>query len=352
MTSNLADSSIRRLGRSLTPYTTKRSVAMATELAIYNEAALRRMIDLQAQFYAMTTGLQTNELRRRRREVAEVQQRHGLSSTHCDYTRPLVNWHDGGSGPALLLLNGWTASGLVWPESWLRALEQRYRVIRMDNRGTGWSRSAPHPFTIADLADDARNVLRACGVERATVLGLSMGGMIAQELALRHREVVDRLVLVATQPPTPAQIPSNSELQLAMMTGPPPGADLRQFFIEMWGDTAADGFAARHPDVIAEVADQIVARVTPRAAVVTQARAIWSWYGPARIRRISAPTTVVHGDRDPLTPVGNGMRLTRLIPDADYVELAGVGHLVPQEAGDALLEVLQPAQLSSSRRGS
>ena len=98
-----------------------------------------------------------------------------------------ANWFSRGEGEAVLLINGWSASGIAWPAAWLDELTGRYRVIRLDNRGTGWSRTAPTPFTIGDLADDARDVLKAAGVRRARVLGLSMGGMIAQELALRHR---------------------------------------------------------------------------------------------------------------------------------------------------------------------
>jgi 3-oxoadipate enol-lactonase len=98
---------------------------------------------------------------------------------------PAVHWRTSGRGPALVLLNGWSASGLAWPRSWIRRLGASFRVIRVDNRGSGWSRHAPTPFTMADLADDVADVLDAEGVERATVLGLSMGGMIAQELALR-----------------------------------------------------------------------------------------------------------------------------------------------------------------------
>ena len=96
-----------------------------------------------------------------------------------------VHWHESGRGPVLVLLNGWSVSGLVWPRAWIDRLAQRYRVVRIDNRGTGWSRRAPAPFTIADLADDVVTVLDAVGAERATIVGLSMGGMIAQELALR-----------------------------------------------------------------------------------------------------------------------------------------------------------------------
>src|SRR4029077_15374299 len=68
----------------------------------------------------------------------------------AEMSRPAANWFSQGQGEALLLINGWTASGIVWPTAWLDELAVRYRVIRLDNRGTGWSRTAPAPFTIAD----------------------------------------------------------------------------------------------------------------------------------------------------------------------------------------------------------
>ena len=102
-----------------------------------------------------------------------------------------------------MLLNGWTASGLVWPAGLVAALERDHRVVRIDNRGSGWSRHAPRPYTIGDLAADARRVIDGLGLGRPTVVGLSMGGMIAQELALRWPDRVGRLVLLGTRPPNP-----------------------------------------------------------------------------------------------------------------------------------------------------
>ncbi|HUE32542.1 MAG TPA: alpha/beta hydrolase [Mycobacterium sp.] len=240
----------------------------------------------------------------------------------------------------MLLLNGWTASGLVWPEAWLRRLEEGYDVIRIDSRGTGWSRSAPSPFTISDLAADARDVLKACGIDRATVLGISMGGMIAQELAIRHSEIVEKLVLVATMPPTPAHTPMSRGALGLTLSRPLRDRRLREFFVTTWAQTTGNGFAASHPEVFDELGDQIMRRITPRSGLVNQARAIMSWHGPGRLQRVSAPTTIVHGDQDPLIAVDNGRRLARLIPTARYVELAGVGHLVTHEAGDTLIGVL------------
>jgi pimeloyl-ACP methyl ester carboxylesterase len=251
-----------------------------------------------------------------------------------------VHWHVSGSGEPLLLLNGWTASGLVWPSPWLRRLEQHYRVIRIDNRGSGFSRHAPSPFTIADLADDARRVLRRCGVPSATVLGFSMGGMIAQELAHRHPEFVSSLVLVGTRPPTPAQVPADRAALAAAMQPPAPGQSPADHVRVTWGRLAAPGFAEEHPHILDELVAQVLRRPTPRACVLAQVRAIAGWHGPHRCAHIKVPTVVVHGTRDPLMPVGNGMRLARLIPRAEYVELAGVGHLVAHEAGGELGQVL------------
>jgi len=85
----------------------------------------------------------------------------------------------------------------------------------------------------------------------------------------------------------------------------------------------------------------VLARPTPKAGTFRQMGAIAAWHRPRRVAGIDCPTTVVHGDVDPLMPVGNGMRLARLIPGARYVELAGVGHLPPLEAGDALADVVE-----------
>ena len=106
--------------------------------------------------------------------------------------RAPINVHEGGAGPAVVLINGWTASGLVWPHRLVAALEREHRVVRIDNRGTGWSRHAPRPYTISDLAGDARRVIDELGLHRPTLVGISMGGMIAQELAMSWPDRVGR----------------------------------------------------------------------------------------------------------------------------------------------------------------
>ena len=258
-----------------------------------------------------------------------------------DVARPHV--HVDGAGPAIVLLNGWSASGLVWPSAMVEALAADHTVLRIDNRGTGWSHRMPRPFTIRDLADDVVRMLDDRGIGQATVVGLSMGGMIGQELALRHPDRVGHLVVLGTRPPNPAYVPPSADVTARLMSPPPPGQALREFMLERWAGVTGPGFVAAHPEAISEMVRAIVTRPTVRAVVLDQARAIAAWHGAARLHHLDVPTTVVHGEADPLLPVINAMRLVQLIPGARYRELPRVGHLVPYEAPAATIEVVRAA---------
>jgi pimeloyl-ACP methyl ester carboxylesterase len=249
---------------------------------------------------------------------------------------PQVFWRAHGAGPAVMLINGYSATAFAWPRSWLAALEQRFRVITLDNRGSGWSRFSDRPFTIADLAGDAADVLDAAEVPRAVVLGLSMGGMIAQELALHRPERVTGLVLAGTRPPMP-NFESPSLLSAWQLVRPPGrGESLEQYFRTLWTAAAAPGFAAAHPQAIDELVQQTLERPTPRMLLAHQLRAMSGWAHAERLTRLAVPTTVVHGESDSFAPPANGRQLARLIPGARHVSLAGVGHLLAHEAPDAL----------------
>jgi pimeloyl-ACP methyl ester carboxylesterase len=302
------------------------------------EALSRRTYDQSLRAWGLTPA---GDLARAREEIRAVETLGAEGAPRSIRGRkPSVHWHEGGEGPPLLLLNGWTASGIMWPSTWLARLERRFRVIRPDNRGSGWSLNAPSPFTIADMADDGAAVLRACGARTATVAGLSMGGMIAQELAVRHPDRVTRLVIMGSRPPAPAHLPTDDGL-IRWIMAPPEGKPLRAYFAGLWGAFTGPGFEASHTDLLEELVDQILLRPTPRALLLQQARAIAAWHGPNRLAAISAPTVIVHGVADPLMPVGNGMRLARLIPGATYVELRDVGHILPMEAPDLIADIIE-----------
>jgi 3-oxoadipate enol-lactonase len=255
--------------------------------------------------------------------------------------KPQVFWRSGGRGPAIVLLNGWSASGLAWPRTWLRELERHFRVIRVDNRGSGYSRFAPTPFTMVDLADDVADVLDAADVEKAIVLGMSMGGMIAQEVAFRHGARLNGLVLTATRPGAPVYAaPKESNMMLDLLGPRRGGESLSVYLTRLWTSAAGEGFAERNPSAIAELVEQILERPTPRQMLLHQLRAVSGWGHAERLRAIDVPTAVVHGAQDRLVHVRNGRRLAEMIPNAAYVEVEGVGHLPPLEAPEALLEAI------------
>jgi pimeloyl-ACP methyl ester carboxylesterase len=290
-------------------------------------------MDTQMASAATSLGIRAEQLARRAVHAATGYPAiRDSSGVHC---------HQGGDGPPLLLLNGWTASGLVWPAAIVKRFERRFRVLRVDARGVGWSRGAPAPFTIAELADDAAAVLRDSGHRRAIVAGLSMGGMVAQELAIRHPDAVDRLILLATRPPAPAHVASATPLW-ALATAPPPAdRSLDDHIRQLWASFTGPGFAETHPELIDEIAAAVTRRVTPRAGLFNQARAVAAWHGAARLTRLRVPTVVMHGTADRLIPVGNGRRLAELIKASRYVELAGVGHLIPYEAPEQFAEIVE-----------
>jgi 3-oxoadipate enol-lactonase len=256
--------------------------------------------------------------------------------------RPEIYWRESGRGPALVLINGWSASGLAWPRAWIRELERDFRVIRVDNRGSGYSRFAPTPFTMPDLADDVAAVLDEVETASAIVVGMSMGGMIAQEFAIGHHDRLAGLVLIATRPPTPAYAPPTTTTGLTLdLLAPPRGHEsLDSYFTRLWTMSTGPGFAEREPEAIAELAAQVASRPTPRAMLMHQLRAVNGWGHAERLRGITAPTAIVHGTEDRMVEPVNGRRLAELMPGAAHFELQGVGHLPPLEAPHRLLEII------------
>lgn len=250
-------------------------------------------------------------------------------------------WRARGSGPGVVLINGYGASSSMWPSAWLRELERAWTVVTLDLRGGGRSRFAQTPFTIRDLASDVVAVLDDVGLDRAVVLGLSMGGMVAQETALRSPERVTGLVLVGTRPPVPEFTPPPLEANLLLLRGPGRGRTLADHFRSLWVAATGPGFAERRPDLVDELVDQTLDHPTPRAMLLHQVRAMTGWGHAERLAGLTVPTAVVHGADDRFSPVANGRSLARLVPEATYRELDRVGHLVPLEAPATLTDAIE-----------
>ena len=225
----------------------------------------------------------------------------------------------------MLLLCGLGAKRQGWYKQ-LPVLGERFRVIAVDYRDVGESDRAAEPYSIAELAQDTYALARECGLDRASLVGISMGGFIALELAIAHPAFVDRLVLVVTSAGGARHVSTSSEVMRALMPGDEAvesGAGARR----VCSLVAGPGFAERHPAAIDEFVQ--IARHYPMTAdaYLRQLAACRGHDVADRLGEITAPTLVIHGDSDPLVPVENGRRLADDIPGAQLIVYEGIGHI-------------------------
>jgi 3-oxoadipate enol-lactonase len=230
-----------------------------------------------------------------------------------------LKWESQGEGAPLLLVHGLGYTREGWgPQREL--LARRYRVLSYDNRGIGESEIPPGPYSVAELAGDAVQVLDEAGVERAHVLGASLGGMVAQLLAAEQPERVDRLVLAGTTSGGAAAYPLPQQTLALMAEAPslPPEVALRRF--------VENALAPGSPFVDEVLADR--QRHPPDAAGwAAQAAAGSTWDADGRLARIAAPTLVVAGTADAVVDPRNAQLLAEAIPNARLELIDGAGHL-------------------------
>jgi 3-oxoadipate enol-lactonase len=248
-------------------------------------------------------------------------------------------YEEAGSGPPLLLLNGVSNNTLGWA-SLLPVLTDHFRVITFDARGAGRSSAPPGPYTTRQLADDAAAVLNHVGAARSHVVGLSLGGMVAQELALAHPDRVDRLVLVAThaRPANAAFWDTWVTFYVQAQERGLDGAGTKLWFMA-WMFTPA--FMAQHEQVQEAVAQWLADPYpAPTHGAAGQAAAARAHDTLERLPQISAPTLVVVGDQDILTPVAAARELADGISGARLVVLEGGGHAALFECEQAFTDAL------------
>lgn len=233
---------------------------------------------------------------------------------------------------AVLLLCGLGAKRQGWYRQ-LPAFGRRFRTLALDPRDVGDSDPAPDGYTIADLAEDVHGLARTLGIERMSLVGVSMGGFTSLELVLAHPEVVDRLVLVVTSAGGPTHVSTSPEIMRLLMPGDlevEDGSGARR----VCAAVAAPGFASRHPEEIDAFAEIARHRPMSRAAYLRQLQACRAHDVSGRLGEIRAPTLVVHGDVDPLVPVENGRHLARSIAGARLIVHPDTGHIPEVERSE------------------
>jgi 3-oxoadipate enol-lactonase len=254
-----------------------------------------------------------------------------------------LHYERAGKGEPMLLVQGMSATHLTWGRSFLSRLEQSFDCIVFDTRGMGLSGQAELPFTTADLAGDTVGLLDALEIESAHVVGISMGGMVSQELALAHPERIRTLTLGATYCGGPEGVLMTRE-DLELLGSAYASGEPEQVFRAMWEINLSPTFREDDSrfDAFREMATALPA---PQPVVRQQMRACAAHETNDRLNRLSMPSLVIHGAADRLLNVANGRQIAALIPTRLEL-LDDVGHMFWWEQPERSAELIREHALA------
>ncbi|MRR17518.1 MAG: alpha/beta fold hydrolase [Deltaproteobacteria bacterium] len=228
-----------------------------------------------------------------------------------------------GTGEPLVLIMG-LRRNLTWWYRQIPELSRHYRVVVFDNRGAGRSDKPVMEYSISLFADDTAGLMDALGIPKAHILGISMGGYIAQELALRHPDKVRSLLLGCTSCGGSRAVLMSEERtkKFTANEGLTPAEILRKDMDIYF----SDGFIANHPDEVKEFIEISLQYYQPADAFLRQFAACLKHNTADRAGGIRVPVLIATGDDDPLVPQANSLVLTELLPEAKLVVFPGRRH--------------------------
>jgi 3-oxoadipate enol-lactonase len=244
-------------------------------------------------------------------------------------------YEDRGEGEPMLLFTGFSVSSAVF-EPLADAYAQHFRCLTFDYRGTGRSARWSGVPSMATLAADGLRILDTVGLRSAHVYGISMGGMVAQEFAIRFPDRVRGLILAGTSPGGPLATRPSLRRVAAVASRVGNGTLRRQ---GPWLAPAlfSDSFVEREPERAQELQRYFQLHPSPLWASAGQFLASVYHDRARQLHRIVAPTLILHGELDAISPVANARQLSAGIPDSELQLIAGAGHAFPLEAPEASL---------------
>jgi len=233
----------------------------------------------------------------------------------------VVAFKDFGSGDPLVLINGFGSTMDMWNPPILDALGSSFRVVLFDSRGMGYSGSSEKPYSIPLFARDTAGLMDLLGISRAHVIGFSLGGMVAQELALLYPEKIRSLVLVSTDCGGPHAERMSADVWKTLSDK---NGDLLEQAERLFSILFPPGWAREHDpwDYCPEIHE-----TTPKEHIFRQSEALFTWQGTyERLPEIQCPTMVITGTDDVIIPPENAFILARRIPAAWLVQFRDGGH--------------------------
>lgn len=277
-------------------------------------------------------------------------------------------------GRPLLLVNGYTAQMISWPAPLLDGLAANgFRVITYDNRDVGLSQKFPEggtpdirqvagatrgknpmpelPYTLSDMAADGIGLLDALGIERAHVMGMSMGGMLVQLMAIEHPERVISMTSVMSTTGNPDLPPATPEAQAALLE--PPASEQREDVIasSVKGRRAFEspGYPKSDTDLRAQAAAAYDRMYYPQGSSRQYAAILADGSRVERLRQVRVPTLVIHGKGDNLVRMEGGIDTAEAVPEARLELIDGMGHDLPEALCPRYVELLTEHALAAER---
>lgn len=233
-----------------------------------------------------------------------------------------------GEGPPLILVEGLGYSMWMWIMQ-RDDLSKDLKLIMFDNRGVGKSDKPSYPYTMDLFAEDLKAVLDACGIEKAHILGVSMGGMIAQQFSLKYPSRVRSLILVATHhggkdivPPPP------DTLQAMFGPSPPEIKNEKELYKYKMKYAFSREWYNNNPEILNNLIELRLSEPQPLEAYLNQASAVFNFDLSKDVSKIFSPTLIIHGDADMVVPVENAFKLHEKIPRSSLIIFRNAGHLV------------------------
>jgi pimeloyl-ACP methyl ester carboxylesterase len=244
-----------------------------------------------------------------------------------------------GKGQPLLVLNGFAATSADWDPSFIDRLACANELILLNNRGIASSTDDGQPFDIGKLADDAMHVIQTLGIGRASVMGWSMGGFIAQAFGVKYADRVDKLVLLSTDPGgTEADLASSDVWSKLLDTSGTPNEQARRLLFLLFPNDVAESFYRRFGNIVAAARAQVSVDLLNRQAAAMDA---WHRNGmTSKLRELRVPVLIATGTEDIMIPASNALKLVNAIPGAWLAQFAHGGHAFIAQFPRALADLI------------
>ncbi|UCH32616.1 MAG: alpha/beta fold hydrolase [Candidatus Bathyarchaeota archaeon] len=235
-----------------------------------------------------------------------------------------------GDGHPLLMIMGLSANLNWWDTRLIEALSSKFTLVMYDNRGAGRTNTSDKEHTIRLYADDAVGLMNALRIDKAHVLGFSMGGMIAQELTLNYPHKVGKLVLCSTHCGGANSVQPSQEI-LEMLTADIAGLSAMEVAKMTLHLLLTTNFIEENPDIVDLIIERLIQHPISRASYMCQLNAVMRFDTFERLPKIKNPTLILQGQEDVLVPSTNGSILAKAIPDAKLIIYENSAHMLVED---------------------